>query len=96
MTTPQDRAIEKSLLRVRNPLTAIRAFCVQCMGGYVQLIQTCPSVKCPLHAYRRGRNPYAKLRGKPFQIVKSSSLNAANSEGGGLNIDEQQAGEEAA
>lgn len=96
MTTPQDRNIEKALARVRSPLTAIRGFCVTCMGGYVQLIETCPSVKCPLFAYRRGSNPHAKPRGKGFEIVKSGPLEPANSEGGELNLDDQQAGEEAA
>lgn len=77
--TPQDRNIERALARVRNPLTAIRAFCVTCMGGYVNLVPNCTAPKCPLFAYRMGRNPNAKARGKFFQRAPSGSSNPANS-----------------
>lgn len=91
--TPQDRNIERVLARVHNPLTAIRAFCVTCMGGYVQLIETCPSPKCPLFAYRRGKNPNAKRRGKCFQIAQPSPSSPAISEGGEPSFAIQQTGE---
>lgn len=77
--TPQDRNIERALARVRNPLTAIRAFCVTCMGGYAHLIPECTAPKCPLFAYRMGRNPNAKARGKFFQPVPSNTSGHANS-----------------
>lgn len=96
MITPQDRNIQKAIARVRSPLTAIRGFCVTCMGGYTSLIETCPSTKCPLHLYRRGRNPNAKLRGKPFEIVKSGPLDLANSESEGSIINDLPGGEKAA
>lgn len=70
--TPQDRNIEHALARVRSPLTAIRAFCVTCMGGYVDHIPGCTAPKCPLFAYRMGRNPNAKARGRFFQPAPSS------------------------
>lgn len=77
--TPQDRSIERALARVRNPLTAIRAFCVTCMGGYGNLIPGCTSLRCPLFEYRTGKNPKAKARGKSFQPVTPSLSGAANS-----------------
>jgi hypothetical protein len=69
----QDRNIEASRRRIRSPLTAVRAFCVECMGGYLQLIPSCPSQRCPLHPYRMGKNPTAKKRGKPFEVSPESA-----------------------
>lgn len=77
--TPQDRTIGRAVGRVRNPLTAIRAFCVTCMGGYVNLIPACPAAKCPLYAYRFGKNPKARKRGRPFKIAQSTVSSPANS-----------------
>lgn len=77
--TPQDRNIERTLARVRNPLTAIRAFCATCMGGYVNLIPGCTAPKCPLYAYRAGKNPGAKARGRFFRPAPSSPSGPANS-----------------
>lgn len=45
-----------------NPVKAIREFCVQCYGGYRSEVKTCPSERCPLHAFRMGVNPYRKKR----------------------------------
>lgn len=92
--TPQDRVIAQSLARVRNPLTAIRAFCIQCMGGYVNLIPDCTAPKCPLFAYRMGKNPNAKARGKFFQPVDSSPSSPAISEAGEPSLAIQQTRED--
>lgn len=78
--TPQDRNIARALDRVRNPLTAIRAFCVTCMGGSANLIPSCTVSHCPLFTYRMGRNPKARKRGKPFEITRSNPSDSANSE----------------
>jgi rhamnogalacturonyl hydrolase YesR len=42
-----------------TPLEAIRAKCLDCVydAGEVKL---CTVVKCPLHAFRFGKNPYVK------------------------------------
>lgn len=77
--TPQDRNIERALARVRNPLTAIRAFCVTCMGGYVNFVSGCTATRCPLFTYRMGKNPQARKRGKPFETVQSDSFRGADS-----------------
>lgn len=78
--TPQDRNIERALKRVRNPLTAVRAFCVNCMGGYVNLVPGCTAPQCPLFAFRMGKNSKAKARGKSFKSGESRHANHAVSE----------------
>jgi uncharacterized protein YgbK (DUF1537 family) len=49
--------------RVRNPLTAIRAKCVECSNGSLKEVTECRVVHCALHPFREGRNPlHAKSR----------------------------------
>lgn len=63
----EDRAtviIAKYKERVKNPLTAIRAACVECMGGGVQEIASCASTGCPLHPFRMGKNTMHGTYGK--------------------------------
>ena len=38
----------------RSPLTAIRAFCIQCQGEAYQAIIDCADTACPFFPYRRG------------------------------------------
>ena len=52
-----DRVIQGYTDKIRSPSTAIRAFCVTCMGGYVRMVGTCTATKCPLHPFRFGTNP---------------------------------------
>jgi len=40
-----------------TPVKAIRAFCVQCMGGYTSEIPICTDYHCPLYPYRMGKRP---------------------------------------
>jgi hypothetical protein len=60
----QDTIVKEYCDKVRNPLTAIRAFCVSCMGGYVQEIKGCSAPKCPLYPFRMGKNPYHTRKSK--------------------------------
>lgn len=46
--------------RVKNPLTAIRARCIQCCCGQPKEVLLCPSVTCALHPFRMGTNPNNK------------------------------------
>jgi hypothetical protein len=50
--------------KVKNPLTGIRAFCVECMGGYVELVNKCPSVNCSLYPFRKGKNTMSARYGR--------------------------------
>jgi hypothetical protein len=46
----------------RNPVKAIRQFCLYCMGGSSVEVKDCPSATCALYAFRHGRNPYRTAR----------------------------------
>lgn len=52
--------VEEEEVEVRSPLKAIRKFCVECMGGNRVEVKACTSPKCPLYAFRMGKNPYNK------------------------------------
>lgn len=47
-------------MKVKTPLKAIRAKCIDCCCGQLQDIRECVIKKCPLWAYRMGRRPNAK------------------------------------
>jgi hypothetical protein len=44
--------------RVKNPNTAVRAFCLECQGNDSVGVRQCPSFNCPLHPFRMGGNPF--------------------------------------
>jgi hypothetical protein len=46
--------------KIKNRATAIRAYCIGCMGGSVSDVRTCATLVCPLHPFRMGKDP---LRG---------------------------------
>ena len=72
----QDKIVKEYCDRVKNPLTAIRAFCVSCMGGYVKEIKTCSATSCPLYPFRFGSNPLHGLSGKsPNNVLIGKNLN---------------------
>lgn len=50
--------------RIKNPTTAIRSHCVECMGGAVQSVKDCPSTSCSLHPFRMGVNVMHAAAGK--------------------------------
>ena len=41
-----------------TPLKAIKLNCLDCVCYDRNEVAKCPSVNCPLHAFRFGRNPY--------------------------------------
>lgn len=53
----------KNYGEIKQPLKAIRTFCVEecCCGNY-NFAKTCVDNKCPLFAFRLGKNPYRKQR----------------------------------
>jgi len=55
-----DRIENDYRARIRNRATAIRAFCVGCMGGDTAAVRRCASITCPLYPFRLGKDP---LRG---------------------------------
>jgi len=46
--------------KVHNPLTAIRANCVECSGGSLKEITECKVLGCALYPFRMGTNPFHK------------------------------------
>lgn len=46
---------------IKNPVKAIRAFCLECLGTYEE-IKVCSATKCPLYLFRFGKNPYRAER----------------------------------
>ena len=47
---------------VKTPIKAIRAYCLDCMGGSSNEVKLCPSKDCFLWAYRFGKNPFLERR----------------------------------
>lgn len=45
-----------------TPMRAIRAKCLDCCGGIRDEVKRCTAIKCPLHAFRSGKNPNRQLR----------------------------------
>lgn len=73
--TDHDEITKKYIEKIRSPITAIRAHCVQCMGGQVQHVKGCTAKQCPLYEFRLGRNPFRKHAGnvdhlKAYQNTK--------------------------
>lgn len=62
--------------RIKNPMTAVRAFCVLCCGGVPSAVKSCAKVNCPLWALRLGKNNYSTRKGNPeaLQKFKDSQL----------------------
>lgn len=46
----------------KNPVKAIREFCLDCSGGSSSEVKCCTSRNCPLYAFRFGKNPYRTKR----------------------------------
>lgn len=46
--------------KIRNPMTAIRARCIQCTNGQVSEVKLCPCETCALHPFRMGKNIFHK------------------------------------
>lgn len=47
---------------IQQPLKAIRANCLQCVGGSSNEVKLCTSKTCYLYPFRFGKNPYSKRR----------------------------------
>lgn len=47
--------------KIRSPLTAVRSFCIDCMGGSMVGVRECTSCNCPLWPFRLGKNPFFNM-----------------------------------
>jgi hypothetical protein len=58
-------AVERKLRkRIRNRSTAIRSFCIMCMGCQPKAVKECSATWCPLWPFRMGGDPL-----RPSRIV---------------------------
>ncbi len=46
----------------KNPVKAIREFCLDCCGDSPVGVKECTSVNCALHPFRLGKNPFRTKR----------------------------------
>ena len=46
----------------KNPVKAIREFCLDCSGDSSAEVKRCTSKNCPLYPFRFGKNPYRAKR----------------------------------
>lgn len=44
----------------KSPVKAIREFCLECCGDSRAEVKSCLATRCPLYAFRFGKNPYIK------------------------------------
>lgn len=49
---------DKYIGNIRNRATAIRAYCISCQGFELTGVKECPSLTCPLHPFRMGKDPF--------------------------------------
>ena len=58
-----------------TPLSAIRAFCYECVGWSCYEVEKCTSPLCPLYPFRFGKNPSRKAIGGNPEFLKNPNLN---------------------
>ena len=46
----------------KNPVKAIREFCLDCCGDSPSFVKECTAVNCALYPFRFGKNPYRAKR----------------------------------
>jgi len=78
----QQELVDEYIDKISSPITGIRAFCVQCMGGMVRAIADCPATSCPLYAFRMGKNTMhgsaGKKRGKTQHAEEEETAEQAS------------------
>lgn len=47
---------------ITNPVKAIRAYCLSCVGGSSNEVDKCPIPECALYSFRYGKNPFRTKR----------------------------------
>lgn len=49
-------------MKIKNPVKAIRAKCIDCCAGQVAEVERCVCTDCALYPFRMGKNPYRTPR----------------------------------
>lgn len=60
MRDKEERIIAEYKARVKGPLSAIRASCIECMGGQIREVTRCEDTDCSRHPFRMGTNTMDK------------------------------------
>lgn len=61
-----------------TPVKSIHAKCLECMGGSAQMVTSCNTARCLLHAYRTGKISHEK-RKTPLKAIRSFCLECVES-----------------
>ena len=69
---------EKILETRRSPLRAVKAKCLECMGGDRNEAEQCTAPDCPLYSYRLGKDRQKAYRPRT-EAQQRASLEAAKS-----------------
>lgn len=64
MDTPRERDNQQL---IRRPLKAIRAFCLECVGGSRKKVAQCTARTCKVYPYRFGKDPFHAKAGKKIR-----------------------------
>lgn len=59
------------MAEITRPQDAIKAYCLDCVGGERVEVELCPAVNCALYAFRKGDNPYRKKRTVSVEHMKN-------------------------
>lgn len=54
--------VRDDMPRYRNPVKVMRVKCLDCCAGSAKEVELCPIQKCPMWAWRFGKNPYRTKR----------------------------------
>lgn len=77
--TDYDRIIARYKEKANTPKKAIRAHCIECMGGMIAEVDRCTASSCGLHPYRKGSNPNHKLS-KHYKAQMAAQAEAEDGE----------------
>ena len=66
--------VRDELPKTTSPIRAIRSKCLDCTCSSPKEVEACPIVKCPLHAFRLGRNPYRKPQSEERRAAASERM----------------------
>jgi hypothetical protein len=75
--------VRRYAAKVRNPLTAIRAKCVDCCCGSLKEVAECGIYKCALHPFRMGTNPMHKKTRERLDHLEAGGESQDDDEGDG-------------
>lgn len=81
--TDEERIVQRYKDKIRNPQTAIRAHCVECMGGQPYYVKDCTCPKCALFPFKLGKNPFWKTSDTSGQNLKKMNAKQDKTAGAG-------------